>query len=725
MSSWNRSLVSLGILVFSTAAGAGEKLHFVQGDLVTKDPSSFEQMIPMNVSRAESVSSENYVVQFKSAITEADKQWLKKLKVEVLQYIPDDAYLVSSLKVPVQTLLNNKRVNGVVPFLSTWKVSPQFAERSVFNAEQREAVMIQAMRDSDLDAVVASLQAIPQVEVKQASGRHIIALSPKKDLEQISTLENVLWIQPVAQIDTMEFDILGKGKGKGKDKAPKEPKEPKEPKAPKAGGDFSDLTGIETGTGIMKFDKAWERGFTGKGQIVAMADTGLDSGNKSSLQQDFANVSKGYALGMLSMDWSDPMGHGTHVAGSVMGSGKASKGLLKGGAYGAEMIAEGMWSTLFDNLTVPPELKKLFEPIYQDGARIHTNSWGNGDPKAYGVYDGMAQQVDEFMWNNPELLVIFAAGNSGVDNDKDGRVDEGQVSSPGTAKNALTVGASENTVAKLGIQKKLGELKDGKLFPTPPLKDDTLSNDANGIAAFSSRGPTKDGRIKPDVVAPGTNIISVCSQVDGASKLWGEYNKDYCFSGGTSMSTPLTAGAAAVAREYVIKNHKIERPSAALVKAILMGSAEDVFPGQYGEEGKAKGQEILTPAPNVVEGYGRVNMDNATNDDFIMKLVDSTSGVKGQEKFEIEVKTNGSKTLKVTLVYTDAPGTPNAARTLVNNLDLEVVADKTYSSNSDKDNSEQIVLKDLQKDTVTVRVIGKSIPRGKDGKQPFALIVSK
>lgn len=712
MSSWKRSLLALGVTL-STSAGAGEKLHFVQGDLVTKDTKAFEQMVPLNVGRNESVSAENYVIQFKSAITEADKQWLKKLNVEVLQYIPDDAYLISKVKVSIQQLQNHPRVNGVVPFLSTWKVSPQFGPRSVFNAEEREPVKIQALRDSDLQSVVQSLKAIPNVEVKDFSGRSIIALSPKKNLETIAAIENVLWVQPVVQVDTMEFDVFGK-------------KKKRKPKEVIGNGDYSDLNGSETGTRIMKFDKAWERGFTGAGQTVAMADTGLDSGDKSTLHKDFAQVSKGYAFGLLSMDWSDPMGHGTHVAGSVVGTGKVSKDeMLKGGAYGAQIIAEGMWSALLENLTVPPELNKLFEPVYKDGARIHTNSWGNGNPSAFGDYDEMSQQVDEFMWNNPEFLVIFAAGNSGVDEDEDGRVDEGQVSSPGTAKNALTVGASENVVDKLGIQKKLGDLKDGKLFPALPLKDDTLSNNENGIAAFSSRGPTKDGRIKPDIVAPGTNILSLCSQVEGASKLWGSYNKDYCFSGGTSMSTPLTAAAAAVAREYLVKKQKIERPSAALLKGVLVSSADDIFPGQYGDQGKDTGQEILTPAPNVVEGFGRVNMDTATNDDFFVKLVDNTKGVAGEENFEVEVPTTGLTSLKVTLVYTDAPGTPNASKALVNNLDLEVVADKSYKSDSSKDNFEQIVIRDLAKDTVTVRVLGKSVPRGKDGKQPFALVVSK
>jgi serine protease AprX len=110
-----------------------------------------------------------------------------------------------------------------------------------------------------------------------------------------------------------------------------------------------------------------------------------------------------------------------------------------------------MWSPMLSNLMVPSQLSALFAKAYQGGARVHSNSWGA--PNNLGAYDNYANQVDTYTFENQEMLVIFAAGNSGVDKDKDGRIDPGSTSSPGTAKNALTVGASENLVFAGGLQK--------------------------------------------------------------------------------------------------------------------------------------------------------------------------------------------------------------------------------------------------------------------------------
>src|SRR5690606_3045570 len=82
-----------------------------------------------------------------------------------------------------------------------------------------------------------------------------------------------------------------------------------------------ELTGYESGTRIMRFESAWERGFHGEGQVVAMADTGLDSGDLSTLHADLNTVISGHAMGYGSVTWEDPHGHGTHVAGSVVGTG--------------------------------------------------------------------------------------------------------------------------------------------------------------------------------------------------------------------------------------------------------------------------------------------------------------------------------------------------------------------------------------------------------------------
>ena len=96
--------------------------------------------------------------------------------------------------------------------------------------------------------------------------------------------------------------------------------------------------------------------------------------------------------------------------------------------------------------------------------------------------------------------------------------------------------------------------------------------------------------------------------VQGAGELWGRYNENYCFLA-EPVATPLVAGAAAVTREFC--NHRgVARPMGSLVKAVLMHTADDLYPGQYGFRGK--GQEMLKPGPNNHQGYGQVNLQNVT-----------------------------------------------------------------------------------------------------------------
>jgi subtilisin family serine protease len=296
------------------------------------------------------------------------------------------------------------------------------------------------------------------------------------------------------------------------------------------------------------------------------------------------------------------------------------------------------------------------------------------------------------------------------------------VSSPATAKNILSVGASENLLNTGGIQKKAGEVctANGCLWPAEPIASDTFSNNPNGLAAFSSRGPTQDGRIKPEIVAPGTNILSDCSHLSDASALWGRFNTDYCYSGGTSMSTPLVAGAAAVTRQYLQK--KFDNPSAALVKATLLHSAFDLYPGQYGEVGREHGQEILTHAPNADEGYGRVDIDNMLKQR--LTFVDEKSGVSTGEQKTYQVPSGGVR--KVTLVYTDYPASPATSAALVNNLDLEVrVGDQVFKSASTVNNTEQVTIDGAARGgPVTIVVVGTNVPMGKNGRQPYALVYS-
>lgn len=645
------------------------------------------------------VQPEDLVIQFKTAVTEQVKKELNDLGFSVLQYLPDDALIVrGSLKAAAKLLKTRNDIYEVAPYLANWKLSQDFSSLSVFDQQYEVVIQVRLLPRSDAKIVSEKMKTLGLV-VLSAEGREIILKAPRLKALDISNLDGIEFIQVLPEISTF---VLQSAVGP-KDESLGETK-----------------TGYESGTKVMNFDQAWARGFSGYGQTVAMTDTGLDSGSVSDLHPDLTTVIGGEALGLFSFSWTDPQGHGTHVTGSVVGQGTKSNGLIKGGAFGASFYAQGMWSPFTHNISVPSDLGKMFQSAYNHGARIHTNSWGS--VRNFGTYDAMSAAVDEFMFYHPDMLILFAAGNSGSDLDADGVIDAQSVSSPGTAKNTLTVGASENYMVEGGRLKTCGSM--GKKWGVSPLKEDMLSDSPDGIACFSSRGPTLDKRIKPDIVAPGTNIVSLRSKNSSATRLWGIYNEDYSWAGGTSMATPLTAGAAAVTRQYLVTQGMIN-PSAALVKATLLHSATDLFPGQFG---LGATQEIATPRPNSVEGYGRVNMDVATNLG-ASQIYDEKIGLATEESRSFTVNIDSASKvsgLRATLVYTDAPAAVSAAQALVNDLDLAITSEdgKKYTLNDSTNNAEMLELKGLSAGKYTVTVTGRNIPQGLNGRQPYAILIS-
>lgn len=687
----------------SSVAQAGTVLRLNAGMIHTNQ-------VVQSASALSDVSASDFIVQFKKAITEQDKKNLAK-KFEVFGYLPDDALVVRGT---YSNLMNYKKshseIHAVIRYAPEFKVSTQFDVASVFNKNSVQKVLIKVFKTSEVEKIASQMESISeQISVQDVAGKSIVALVPRGLVSQVAAVTGVEHVQPQPEIVPFHFvmdqDLTGDVQAT-------------------AAGDYSDLTGDEPGTKVMKFATAWSQGFTGRGQVVSMADTGLDSGSVSAIHSDFSgSVISGYPFGLWSKTWDDPMGHGTHVAGSVMGNGAASNGLLKGGAYEAKMVAEGMWSPMMKNLSVPSKLGDLFAKAFADGARIHTNSWGGA--RTFGAYDNFAVQVDEWLYANPDMLVLFAAGNSGADKNKDGRIDANSMASPGTAKNVLTVGASENVVKTGGIQVPISKLRAAKdEWPAEPIYSDYVSNNENGLAMFSSRGPTQDGRVKPDIVAPGTNILSVKSQMKDATDLWGAYNKDYVWSGGTSMSTPLTAGAAAIARQVLVEKIGMQNPSGALLKATMLHTAVDMYPGQFGEVGAARGQEILTRRPNSDEGYGRVDVANIAQLSSQTQFIDNRQGVAqgGEVTYEFTLAQTGS--LYANLVWTDAPGSSNAAQALVNDLDLVLTMPngQTLSMNDHVNNLEMIEKSGLPAGTYKLSVKGYKVPQGKNGSQAFALV---
>jgi hypothetical protein len=420
-------------------------------------------------------------------------------------------------------------------------------------------------------------------------------------------------------------------------------------------------------------------GLTGAGQVAGHADTGLDIGSTNGIHPDFrGRVLAAFALAR-SNDWSDLDGHGTHTAGSLVGDGAMSGGRYRGIAHGAALVhqsvgrADGGLTGLGDNLN------DLFRQAYDAGARVHSDSWGSD---VSGEYTDRSRETDEFAWDHPDHLTVFAAGNAGSDGDGNGVIDPGTVGAPATAKNALAVGATENdrppgsggyTSYKYGTGSWLPD------YSVNPIRDDwvswsaTTNPYAQGMAAFSSRGPAADGRIKPEVVSPGTDVLSCRSRATGAGTGWGvaPESTNYIFNGGTSMATPLAAGAALLMRQYAVERAGLTHPSAALIKAMLVGGARSLAPGQYGTHAT---QEIPFASPNAVEGWGQIDVEGSVVPaGRLVRLLDDVAPEADATNMVSVTIVEGGRPLEVALVWIDFPATVGAGATLVNDFDLEIL----------------------------------------------------
>jgi hypothetical protein len=316
----------------------------------------------------------------------------------------------------------------------------------------------------------------------------------------------------------------------------------------------------------------------------------------------------------------------------------------------------------------PLSLYRLLREAESAGARVWLSGSvpeGRESLGAYGIY---ASQRDAFVRRYPDMIIVEAAGNEGTDADGDGRVDPGNLLGGATAKNVVSVGGCESRGGgtKAPAYGEMEEMFHGD-FHTSPLAEDACVGDGGGMAAFSSRGPTRDGRIKPDLVAPSTWVLTLASGgEENLACLLPSSRQGLVRAFGTSFA------AAEVARRVVETAGMVERetgkhPSAALCKALLVNGAEDLHPGQYGEE-----EAEIPPAPNPVEGWGRMDFAAVCKAGSRLKMVDEREGLYGGEAWSCRVSVEPGKELRVTLAWTDFPSLPEARLHLVNDLDLTV-----------------------------------------------------
>lgn len=506
-------------------------------------------------------------------------------------------------------------------------------------------------------------------------------------------------------------------------------------------------------------DLPFELPWTGRREVVAITDTGLDTGDPATLHPDFRGRIVNLTSWATSPAFDDLVlnpraddgpadldsGHGTHVTGSALGDGTRSleKGLrpIRGLAHQARLVFQAVehrleWKPEFITeyrrrygedpppyhlAGLPGDLVQLFQAAYDLGARVHSNSWGGGE---FGAYDRDAAAVDQFVWEHKDAVILFAAGNDGADLNRDGQVDPGSVTPPGTAKNCITVGASESLRPQFGYRYGLVW---GSAFPRSPLHSDLLADDPTDVAAFSSRGPCTDGRVKPDVVAPGTFILSTRSRHAQGEGYWARFDDDYWYFGGTSMACPLTAGACAILRQF-LRQKRRRKPSAALVKAVLIHLAAH-RPYRYAADDTA---EVC----DVEQGWGHVNLTPLVDSEqrprlrFVDTVKGLTTGKRRRYRFTV---TDESIPVKVTLVWSDYPGSPGRYPSVINNLNLMVTAPDgrdyhgnvftpPYDATLDTVNNVEVVwIPDPLPGRYRITVVGMNVG---SGPQPFALVWS-
>jgi len=631
-------------------------------------------------------------------------QWIEEIKAygKIYRYVPNYGYII---RVRDTSAVNNLKqlsfVRDVYPYEPLWKLM-----RNAYK-------VIQSGNNSEMEF---KINILPDTDIKKAvneiatkyDGKIIKYFSyPKYNYAYIVAKMKPSMLVHLLQEDFVDYVGL-------------------QPKYRFWNADAARVTGV------WAIRHNWWNGLgypiTGSTQVVAIADTGLDSGDPDNIIPDFAGRVLTIYDAAGDNDPSDPDnddlgGHGTHVAGSVASSGVMSgsdpanhyyDGSYAGMAPEAKIHFESIGKvSIFGGGLSYDSITNMADRSYQDGARVWTNSWGSSD----NSYTDDSDEVDKYMWNHKDFLILFAAGNSGPD--------ANTVGSPATAKNIITVGAAQNLDPHVNSQGTWNAY--------------SMSSNMWTMAYFSSRGPTADGLIKPDVCAPGAGIVSDRPSTlsdSNAHYTWivpidsnGDGKYDYGAMQGTSMATPIAAGIAVLVRDYLTKVDKDYDPvtgdvniSAALVKAIMIGGAEPM-PG-YKYHG-------------IDQGYGRINIAHALIPEppLSYRYWDWQNVSNGKSvNYTVYVKTSEAP-LRIVLVWTDVNSGSNAG-IAQNNLDLRVIApngteyhgerfvgdtqwSKANPTDYDSKNVTEVVnVKNPEVGTWTIQVIGASI--GTDDPDPHA-----
>ena len=589
-----------------------------------------------------------YLVQFVGPIK---KRWFNELSAnaDIVAYIPNNAYLVRASASQVSRINSRKPDGGShIQWTGSFKPAYKIAPEIQVDSDQEVTSTIQLVSTNNTAREIQDLIARSSASVIDAPTTVLnytnirVRVQPRR-LADIARMSTVVWIEPWTEPvlhDEKQGLILA-----------------------------GTLTGSEPASSYL----AWleSKGITSSPDfLVDVADTGIDQGtlDPEVLHKDFLNSSSlsriGYARYVGAFDEDavplDNLGHGTINASIIGGyNGDSSFPYVDGDGYrfglGIHPYARLGVTQIFAPTYTNPSFPVMLSKMYADGARISSNSWGtynNSYTADCQMYDSLVRDAQASVEGNQEITIVFSSGNKGPG---------GNLTSPGSAKNTILVGASENLRAGL----------DGCGIDT------SGADDINSMIGFSSGGPTTDGRKKPDICAPGTHVQGARSQARGynAQGVCGPGNHPsgqslYTWSSGTSHAAPAVAGGAAILRQ-LFQQSVGHPPSPALVKAYLTNSASYMT-------GVLAGDAL----PGVNQGWGLMSLGRAL--DGVPRLMVDQDKMVSDTGQVITIQgriADPSKPFRVTLAWTDAPGNA-AVNPVVNDLDLQVdFGGQTYLGN--------------------------------------------
>ena len=592
----------------------------------------------------------HHVIQLDGPITRDQERTLARLGILTSQYLPDNAYLVELTDERRAALAELDFVAWIGQYENAWKLDPeignrlepfQSAERIALAAENKLRLTVTLHEGADLASAMAELANSGLTVQDSASVGPQGVVIVDVDANQIGTLVDQPFVQFVEEAGEVTYR--------------------------------NSTNRWIVQSNVLNSTPLYDNGLHGENQLIGILDGQVDVNHCS-----FSDTNPIGPTHRKIEAYNASLGsntHGTHVAGTCVGDNGVDNN-TRGVAYLARFVYDTTPS--FSDTAV----YNVLEQHHNQGARIHTNSWGDDGTTSY---NGLARGFDRFSYDYEDSLVCLAVTNTST------------LRNPENAKDLLACGASQDT-------------------------PNQASHCSGGV------GPTADGRRKPELYAPGCSTQSSAAGTSCSTQSLT----------GTSMATPAIAGTGLLIRQYYEEGFYPSgapelgdeiTPTGALIKATLLNSAADMTG--------------ISGYPSNLEGWGRVLADDALYFDgdtrsMVIDDVRNANGLATGEENTLDFTLSGSgEQLRVTLVFTDPPGTAGSSNPVVNNLDLEVTdpsganvylgnvfsagASITGGSADAINNVEQVHVNSPTTGLWSVKVKGTAVTSGTQG---YALVIT-